>query len=229
MRVQISAHSDHPVRNHSFLRWSRNLLFATGIFALGYCAYVTADAFIFQAHQARELDQAMSLPKAAVSISEAANAPVPADVLSTENTRSNPMGMGKTGGPGVVLGRIEIKKIGLAVMILEGVDNRSLRRAVGHVPNTAMPGEFGNVAIAGHRDTYFRGLRNVAKNDEIAITTLSGSFRYVVDFSEIVDPSATEVLDPSTDATLTLVTCYPFSYIGSAPKRLIVRAHLISD
>jgi sortase A len=114
-------------------------------------------------------------------------------------------------------------------MILEGTDNRTLRRGVGHIPYTALPGQRGNVGIAGHRDTFFRGLRNIARNDEITLTTLEGTFRYDVDFSEVVEPNDTEVLDPSSDATLTLVTCYPFSYVGPAPKRLIVRAHMIPE
>ena len=128
-----------------------------------------------------------------------------------------------------MLGQIEIKEIGLAVMILEGADNRSLRRGVGHIPDTALPGQPGNVGIAGHRDTFFRSLRKIAKSDEITLKTLNGSFRYLVDFSEVVEPDEMEVLDPSSDSILTLVTCYPFSYVGPAPKRLIVRAHLVPE
>src|SRR6185437_14849614 len=111
---------------------------------------------------------------------------------------------------GMVLGQIEIRKIGLAAMILEGADNQTLRHAVGHLRDTALPGQPGNVAIAGHRDTFFRGLRNIIQNDEITLTTLHGSFHHVVDFSEIVGPEQTSVLAPSNDSILTLVTCYPF-------------------
>jgi sortase A len=139
------------------------------------------------------------------------------------------VGFDAPGRPGSVLGQIEIRKIGLAVMILQGTDNYALRRAVGHIQDTSLPGQQGNVAIAGHRDTFFRGLRKIAKNDEITLTTWSGSFRYVVDFSEVVEPSDTEVLDPSSEAILTLVTCYPFYYVGPAPKRFIVRAHMIPE
>ncbi len=126
------------------------------------------------------------------------------------------------------MGRIEIGTIGLSAMILEGTDGKTLRRAVGHIPGTALPGQQGNVAIAGHRDTFFRGLRNSLKDDEITLTTLSGSYRYRVDFTKVVEPEDTEVLDRSDDAILTLVTCYPFYFVGPAPKRFVVRAHRIS-
>jgi sortase A len=125
------------------------------------------------------------------------------------------------------LGRIEISSIGIAAMILEGTDARTLRRAVGHIPGTPLPGQRGNVAITGHRDTFFRPLRNIRKNDEIKLTTLTGSYRYWVDSIKVVEAEDMEVLDNSDDAILTLVTCYPFYYVGPAPKRFIVRAHRI--
>jgi sortase A len=103
----------------------------------------------------------------------------------------------------------------------------TLRRAVGHFPGTALPGQQGNVAIAGHRDTFFRALRNICKENEITLTTLNGSYRYRVDSTKVVEPENTEVLDDSDDAILTLATCYPFDFMGSAPKRFVVRAHRI--
>ena len=129
--------------------------------------------------------------------------------------------------PGGALGRIEIARIGLAAMILEGTNGRTLRRAVGHIPGTPLPGQQGNVAIAGHRDTFFRPLRNVQHNDEITLTTLDGTYRYLVDSTQVVAPEDTQVLDDSRDTILTLVTCYPFYFVGPAPKRFIVRAHKI--
>ena len=89
------------------------------------------------------------------------------------------------------MGRIEISRIGLGVMILEGIDDRTLRRAVGHIPGTPLPGQFGNVAIAGHRDTFFRPLRNIRRDDEITLTTLNGSYRYRVDSTSVVEPEET--------------------------------------
>ena len=134
-------------------------------------------------------------------------------------------GLAMAGRGGSPLGRIEISTIGLAAMILEGTDDGTLRRAVGHIPGTALPGQEGNVAIAGHRDSFFRGLRNIHKDDEITLTTLNGFYRYRVDSTKVVEPEDIGVLDDSDVAILTLVTCYPFYFVGSAPQRFIVRAH----
>ena len=109
-------------------------------------------------------------------------------------------------------------------MIMEGTDGRTLRRGVGHISGTALPGEQGNVAIAGHRDTFFRPLRNIHVDDEITLTTLKGIYRYRVESEKLVEPEDMSVLDNSTDDVLTLVTCYPFYYVGRAPQRFIVRA-----
>jgi sortase A len=137
--------------------------------------------------------------------------------------------MDKTSSGRTSLGQIEISTLGPQTMILEGTDARTLRRAAGHIPGTALPGQQGNVVITGHRDTFFRPLRNIRKDDEIRLTTLSGSYRYWVDYFKVVEPEDTEVLDNSDGAILTLVTCYPFYFVGPAPKRFIVRAHRILE
>jgi sortase A len=229
MRVQIRTRPDRLARNLSLLRWNRNVLFIVGILALGYYGFVSADARIFQANQTRQFEQTVRQSTLSDPVNKTPNPHITIGVPPTRVAGPSAVGFDAPGHPGSVLGRIEINKIGLAVMILEGTDNRALRRAVGHIPETALPGQEGNVGIAGHRDTFFRGLGNIARNDEITLTTQEGSFRYVVDFSEVVKPNDTEVLDPSGGATLTLVTCYPFSYVGPAPKRLIVRAHMIPE
>jgi sortase A len=104
-----------------------------------------------------------------------------------------------------------------------------LQRAVGHIRGTPLPGQRGNVALAGHRDTFFRGLRDIRVNDEITLTTLSGSYRYRVDSTKVVKPEETEVLEDDGDDILTLVTCYPFNFVGSAPSRFIVRARRVLE
>jgi sortase A len=124
-----------------------------------------------------------------------------------------------------VEGRIEIPRLGVDGTIREGADDDTLAVAVGHIPGTALPGAAGNVALAAHRYGYFKGLRRVRKGDRITITTPVGVFHYAVDRIEIVEITDVQVLDPTPDPTLTLVTCYPFDYIGAAPQRLIVRAH----
>ena len=125
------------------------------------------------------------------------------------------------------LGRLQIPRFDLSVMVREGDDDEALELGVGHIPGTALPGERGNAALAGHRDTFFRALRGVRPGDEIEWTSLQESARYQVESTEIVDPSQTDVLKPTTEPRLTLVTCYPFGYIGPAPKRFIVQAKLI--
>jgi sortase A len=126
--------------------------------------------------------------------------------------------------PDALLGRLRIPRLHLAAMVREGADSGTLRRAVGHIPGTALPGQAGNVALAGHRDTFFRALRGIKKDDTIDFETTDGTYRYVVESTTIVGPRDIGVLKAASGKTLTLVTCYPFYYVGSAPKRFIVRA-----
>jgi sortase A len=126
--------------------------------------------------------------------------------------------------PEQLLGRLRIPRLNVTAMVREGADSATLRRAVGHIPGTALPGHAGNVALAGHRDTFFRALRNIKKDDTIDFETESGTYQYVVESTKIVAPRDVGVLAASRDKSLTLVTCYPFYYVGSAPKRFIVRA-----
>jgi sortase A len=128
-----------------------------------------------------------------------------------------------------VIGRLEIPRLNLAVMVREGADEGTLSRAVGHIPGTALPGNIGNVGLAGHRDTFFRPLRNIRANDMIELETQNGAYRYVVKSTRIVTPRDVSVLQASGGETLTLVTCYPFYYVGSAPKRFIVHAALVHE
>jgi len=125
---------------------------------------------------------------------------------------------------GTVIGRLTIPRLNLSAMVREGVRENTLSLALGHVPGTAMPGQTGNVAVAGHRDTIFRSLRGIRKYDLIRLETPSGSYLYQVSSSEIVDPTDVSVLQAGRNSELTLVTCYPFSYIGPAPERFIVKA-----
>ena len=126
--------------------------------------------------------------------------------------------------PGEIIGRLEIPRINISVIVLEGTESDILDVAAGHIPGTALPGTTGNIGIAAHRDTLFRALRQITSNDRLTFQTPSATFEYGVESTEVVDPSDIAVLHPTTDAELTLVTCYPFSYIGAAPKRFIVHA-----
>jgi sortase A len=125
---------------------------------------------------------------------------------------------------GDILGRISIPRLDLSAIVEEGVDETTLSRAVGHIPGTALPGEVGNIGIAGHRDTFFRKLKDLRPSDEIDLTTHSGHYRYVVDSLTVVEPSDVGVLEAKGGQNLTIVTCFPFKYIGNAPRRFIVHA-----
>jgi sortase A len=127
-----------------------------------------------------------------------------------------------------IVGRIWIPKLRLSAMVREGDDDGTLRQAVGHIPATPFPGQPGNVGVAAHRDTFFRRLGDLQTGDSIGFSTMDGEFTYEVESLRVVAPQDVEVLAPSQDKVLTMVTCYPFFYIGNAPKRFIVRAKQIS-
>lgn len=122
------------------------------------------------------------------------------------------------------LGRIEIPRLGIAAIVEEGADQKTLARAVGRVPGTAHPGELGNMVLAGHRDTFFRPLRNIKVNDRIRMVVPPHTYEYEVQSLRVVAPEETSVLRSTGVEQLTLVTCYPFRYIGPAPERFIVSA-----
>ncbi len=127
-----------------------------------------------------------------------------------------------------VLGKLEIPKLSLSVPVMSNYDSNSLLRGVGHIEGTAMPGGLGTMGLAGHRDSYFRPLRRIIKGMNVDITDEEGTFHYRVDSTEIVTPEQVEVLNIHNRPELTLITCYPFDFIGAAPKRFIVHARLLS-
>jgi len=180
------------------MRWSRNVLFTAAAGLLGYCGFVLADTWMYQ-RQASQLFDRARLQVAAI--------PSP--------------GTDSTSG---LLGRMEIPRLGVSVVVAEGTAEATLRRAGGHIPGTSLPGQRGNVGIAGHRDTLFRPLRNIRQNDVITLTTLAGEYRYRVTSTEVVNPADVTVLQSDGHEMLTLVTCYPFYFVGPAPDRFIVRA-----
>jgi len=185
------------------MRWMERLLFAAGFMFLGCYLYVNVEARLYQSIENRELDLILA---------------------SAPRTPPSPAVPAAPPAPGSVLGRIEIPRLGVSTVIRAGSDARTLRLAVGHIPGTALPGQSGNIGLAGHRDTFFRRLRDIRADDDIRLVTASGTFTFKVDATTIVQPKDTWVLDPTPTSTLTLVTCYPFTYVGSAPKRFIVHA-----
>ena len=192
------------------LRWVQWLLFAGSVSLLAYCGFVVMDARVFQREERHQLDHLLAEKQVARQIASSASAKKSASAVAAG-----------------LIGRIEIPRLHLSVIIMEGISRTTLRRAVGHIPGTALPGEPGNVGISGHRDTFFRPLRNIQQNDVITLTTLLGEYRYRVVSIKVVGPSAVAVLDPSGNEILTLVTCYPFYFVGAAPERYIVRAERV--
>lgn len=174
---------------------------------LGYVAVSWGRAAVFQAYQNWRLDRTLARSAAA----PARTAPTKPVVVPRPAI-------------GSVLGRIQIPRLGLSVIVLEGDSDRVLQEGAGHVPSTALPGTPGNVAIAAHRDTFFRPLRNIREGDVINVTTPAGSHVYRVMHLEKVKPTDVQVLRPQGHPTLTLITCYPFYYVGHAPRRFIVQA-----
>lgn len=190
------------------------MLLALGIACLGYHAYVSAETMLYQAYEDRELQALLGRGAAPARAREHAVNP---SLAAVRSARLRPQ-------RGETVGRIDIPRLGVSAIVRAGTDARTLRLAVGHIPGTALPGEPGNVGLAAHRDTFFRRLRDVRPDDEIHLTTPDGAYTYRVERTDVVDPDDVWVLDPTDHPALTLVTCYPFNFIGSAPQRFIVRA-----
>jgi sortase A len=122
---------------------------------------------------------------------------------------------------------LSIPKLNFSAVVVEGTSRRQLLLGPGHMPKSAAPGEPGNSVITGHRDTFFRHIADLDKGDQILVQRSGSSYTYEVSYKKIVKPTDLWVTEPSSDARLTLVTCYPIYYIGPAPERLIVVAKLV--
>jgi sortase A len=196
------------------LKWAQRALNICAVLLLGYCAFALVDSWLFQRRQSRDLDRRLSEQRAARESPpqpESSTSPKAAPAAATDG----------------LIGRIEIPRLLLSVVVAEGIDKTTLQRAVGHIPGTALPGQLGNVGLAGHRDTFFRPLKDLRIKDEVQFSTLKGNFKYEVQSLRVVEPDNVGVLAPSGENVLTMVTCYPFDYVGAAPKRWIVRARQV--
>jgi sortase A len=186
-------------RTSPAVRLVARVLLIAGLLALGYAAYVVIDANAYQAIEQRRFHDTRA----------AASAPHAVTV-------------------GGAIGEILIPRLGLTAVVVQGDSPAILQRAVGHLADTALPGESGNVVLAGHRDTFFRPLKRVRAGDAITLRTGDGDFEYLVESTAVVPPVDVQVLQPTGGRTLTLITCFPFSYVGPAPDRFIVRAREIT-
>jgi sortase A len=209
----------------------RIIFFWLGLGCLGYCGYVfgmehlnqSYDNWVFEQHIAGRQDATVAnflreRTPLGFLVKEAQPAQTP-----TGQPQPDPQPQD------AVLGRIEISRLHLSAMVHEGVDAQTLSTSVGHVPSTAMPGHSGNFALAAHRDTLFRALKDIKRDDLITFQTENQTFAYRVHDTRIVKPTDVAVLRSDGHEELTLITCYPFYYVGSAPERFIVRANLVSE
>ena len=201
MRVVLRTSSGDV--GHRALAWAERLFVIAGVAALGWSALTVVQRHLTQRFAHESL---VAMP------------PVEPTVL-----RHAPPA---TGTP---LADLSIPRIHLSAVVLHGSDAHTLRVGAGHIENTAFPGESGNVAIAGHRDSFFRPLQHVRVGDDVILDTPRERLRYRVSSVRVVQPSEISVLEPTVDATLTLVTCYPFWMFGHAPDRFIVRATRVAD
>jgi sortase A len=183
------------------LRWTQWLLFTAAFALLAYCGFVLLAAWNFQKAESREFSRLLT------------------DRVLAKSPAIAPSGL---------IGRIEVPRLSLSVIVMEGTGTAVLRRSAGHIEGTALPGEPGNIGISGHRDTFFRPLRNIRKDDIVTLNTLTGEYRYRVVSTSIVSPDDIAVLEPTSSEILTVVTCYPFYFVGPAPDRFVVRAERIT-
>ena len=182
-------------------RWWANVLLAAGVAAIDVWIWSHAGAELYQRWEERRFERMRR---------RTAEAPA---VPQPRRER---------------MGRLTIPRLHLRTMVREGTGESVLSLAAGHIPSTAWPGEQGNVAVAAHRDTLFRGLKNIRQNDLILFETPGGSYRYRVESTRVVKPDDVSVLRAGKYAELTLVTCYPFYYVGNAPERFVVKAREVT-
>lgn len=194
---------------HALLQWTERGLIAIGAGLAIWCAAILIEA---RFHQAVPLTPPLVVTQTELPGDGHVNAPAAAAPV-----------------PGRLVGRLEAPSVSLSTVVLEGSDDATLSRGSGHIEDTPFPGQPGNVGIAGHRDTTFRALRRIHVGDALEFMTVDRLYRYRISQTLIVGPDDVYVLDPTPKPALTLVTCYPFEFVGHAPRRFIVRAELVGE
>jgi sortase A len=216
---------------NSFLRKLSIVSSVAGFLILGSYGVLVIQAHMYRASEIRHFNSQLSqhtskTPSLQAITEEKIPSSTPQD--SGPATPVSGLSMTVTSSSESLLGILEIPRLGIETPVLEGVDDGTLRRAVGHIPGTALPADgIGNIGIAGHRDTLFRSLKDVEQEDVIILKTLTGDHRYLVDSIRVVEPNNVAVLKNIDQRTLTLVTCYPFNFVGPAPLRFVVQAREI--
>jgi sortase A len=204
------------MRNEPVRKLLSYVLIAGGAFLLFLGARDVWESRFGQREAAREFESATAAPELESSPEASLETPTAGDAAPRPvSTRT-----------GDAIGKLIIPRLDAELYVMEGDGPKELRRGPGHLIGTAMPGAKGNCVIAGHRDTHFRVLKDIQKGDDIVLQTKQGKFLYRVRELKIVSPNNTEPIQPTSDAQLNLITCYPFYYVGSAPKRFVVEARL---
>ena len=206
MRIRVA------VSASSLAQTLATFLMGAGLLGVAVCALAWFDVALYQFEEnrrferqlAREPDRTAPRMEATEAVEEAGSEP------------PDPR----------ILGRLEIPSLDLQVLVRDGVDEASLRKAVGHLPGSAAPGGAGNFVVLGHRDTFFRPLRDIALDDLIRVRTRLGVFEYRVDTVVVTEPDGALALTQTGGPTVTLITCYPFYFAGTAPRRFVVRGRL---
>lgn len=194
------------------LVWCQYAFLVLGLLALGYCTKSLTQVWLYQRWARQRMEKQMSYKLASHPGSTAA-----------QQKKTSSSGLGEMSP----IGRLEIPRVHISAMVAEGTSSRVLSRAVGHAVGTALPGQTGNVTLAAHRDTFFRHLGAVRSGDIIELKEPGHEYRYQVRFTAVVGSKDTWVLEPTGKETLTLLTCYPFHFVGPAPDRFVIRASRI--
>lgn len=203
-------------------------LLIVGALLLGWCGWTLAEAHAWQRYAGWSLERQRRGETASVAQYLASRVG-----LGAKERPAPPSPAAPEAEPlpsrGDLLGRLDIPRLGLSAIVLEGDDAATLKLGVGHIPGTALPGPRGNMALAAHRDSFFRPLHEIRRADEIELTTARRTYRYRVSDVAIVPPEDVAVLRDTPKPSLTLVTCYPFWWVGNAPKRFVVHASRIES
>lgn len=203
MRMTIAMNQEVGALKRHVLRASYYVFLAAGIAALGYAGYAVLDLYWYQNVETIKFETVAAPAE-----------PRPVETIPIAD--------------GGVIGEIEVPRLRLKAIVVQGDSEKLLRRSVGHLPETALPGEAGNIALAGHRDGLFRPLKDVRPGDAITLRTRDQEIQYQVEWTAVVPPTAMRVIQPTSEPALTLITCFPFYYVGAAPERFVVRARKIS-
>jgi sortase A len=189
------------------LRWLERAMFLAGVACVAWVFLTWKEASFYQLYARTELRELIDAARGPDD--EGTSAPPALRLIET------------------VIGQLDVPRLDFSVVAVEGDGDSALRLAAGHLPDTPLPWQPGNASFAGHRDTFFRALRKLRVGDDLTLTTTHGTFRYRVARTLVVEPSDLSVLDPENGTALTLITCYPFTYLGDAPQRFIVQAERV--